>query len=54
MRIEIEKKKENHAFYLVGDRKKREKKETIVNLTTIRCHMSHHVKEDTVTHSRRR
>jgi hypothetical protein len=26
MRIEIEKKKENHAFYLVGDRKKREKK----------------------------
>jgi hypothetical protein len=28
MRIEIEKKKENHAFYLVGDRKKRNNRQS--------------------------
>ena len=57
MRIKIEKpiKKDNHAFYMAGerqeDKKKKEEKMTVgEKLTTIRCHMPHHMKKDMMVH----
>jgi hypothetical protein len=55
MRTEIEKKKDNRALYLAGERK--EGKKTIFgdDPTTIHrhAHASHHVEEDTMTHLKR-
>jgi hypothetical protein len=52
MRTEIEKKKDNRALYLAGERK--EKKTTIVdNQTTIRRHVPHHIKKNMVANPQR-
>jgi hypothetical protein len=53
MRIEIEKKKDNHAFYLTGERQEGKKKKKMIvgdKPTTICCHAPHHMKEDTMVH----
>jgi hypothetical protein len=57
MRNEIEKKKnkeKNCALYLVGKRKERKKMITSDNSTIIHCRAPYHMKENILTHLKRR